>query len=763
MKKIFTFLVAFLATLSGEVWGQSLTFSPEDAATYNESKGVYTVTKSATVTATEATSDVIEFERGVGTKESPIKLTLNEVSFTNEDDPAISTNGNFVEITLKGKNSMKSQIEMDYSASLSINGSGSLTIETSGHDYAIGATSGNDINISDVSISIKGQYGIGGTNIESVSIKNAKIDIALSKSGSTGIEGDNVAIDGSQIEIYPNKTQKNAKGYGIKAESLSIINNSFVSAITKQSSNNDFDRTNWSGIVFESIGYDGNSLGAVYGNATLKKSIKFSDIAGDYNATNDMVFVIPEGSNLTLENGATISSNGAKVCIGKGNEDLKNKITGTFKLYQIDFEKPANWPSDWNEPIDEIELFDQIDKMMQSNPGAYFLNIEVGDKKYAFGRSGTSTSFVPLYISDGDYEMRSYTVAYEGTMTKSYYPERYTDEGVNIPSFIMPEQAVTIKDIEIVEKKYDLNLDYYKWMKVTFYDEDGNKITEAKKDAVVYAVIEIADEIQGVVAMRPMAGNHEEDKDGKWLPTVYLETLKSHDEFLDADDEWKPDYLKTQYELTLKYPACSVFACNYEFKDTQGRVTPTIIRKLPFKGEDGILSNYFEIASYSHPPLWTSAVMVKKNSIQSIGGFPIGIKSGEDLLTWARLAVKYKIAFSTNVYARYSIPPKKQANNYTRDIQIKDVKKVPDFIGSEIESFYLNSEGKLKKDIRLYLSFWYKMRASINLSLGYKYPAILCANRSIYFNPLNWKVYRFYIITLFPSSLIKKILCRFRK
>lgn len=233
--------------------------------------------------------------------------------------------------------------------------------------------------------------------------------------------------------------------------------------------------------------------------------------------------------------------------------------------------------------------------------------------------------------------------------------------------------------------------------------------------------------------------------------------------FLDADDEWKPDYLKTQYELTLKYPACSVFACNYEFKDTQGRVTPTIIRKLPFKGEDGILSNYFEIASYSHPPLWTSAVMVKKNSIQSIGGFPIGIKSGEDLLTWARLAVKYKIAFSTNVYARYSIPPKKQANNYTRDIQIKDVKKVPDFIGSEIESFYLISEGKLKKDIRLYLSFWYKMRASINLSLGYKYPAILCANRSIYFNPLNWKVYRFYIITLFPSSLIKKILCRFRK
>ena len=233
--------------------------------------------------------------------------------------------------------------------------------------------------------------------------------------------------------------------------------------------------------------------------------------------------------------------------------------------------------------------------------------------------------------------------------------------------------------------------------------------------------------------------------------------------FLDADDEWKPEYLQTQYELTLKYPECNVFACNYEFKNTEGKVTPTIIRKLPFEGEDGILSNYFEVASCSHPPLWTSTVMVKKYAIQTIRGFPVGIKSGEDLLTWARLAIKYKIAYSKNVHAQYNIPQKSQSNNYARDIQIEDIKKIPDFIGHEIELFHMNTQGKLKKDICLYLSFWYKMRASINLNLGYKTTAILCTNRSIYFNPLNWKVYTFYILTLFPSFLIRKILCHFRK
>ena len=124
--------------------------------------------------------------------------------------------------------------------------------------------------------------------------------------------------------------------------------------------------------------------------------------------------------------------------------------------------------------------------------------------------------------------------------------------------------------------------------------------------------------------------------------------------FLDADDEWKPTYLETQYQLYQKYPECSVYACNYKFQNTEGRVTPTIIHKLPFQTEDGVLSNYFEVASCSHPPLWTSAVMVKKEAIQSIGGFPIGIKSGEDLLTWARLAVQYQIAYCIGIEAVYN-------------------------------------------------------------------------------------------------------------
>ena len=231
--------------------------------------------------------------------------------------------------------------------------------------------------------------------------------------------------------------------------------------------------------------------------------------------------------------------------------------------------------------------------------------------------------------------------------------------------------------------------------------------------------------------------------------------------FLDADDEWKPEYLATQYHLFQKYPECSVFACNYEFRDVSGKVTPTLIHKLPFVGEDGILSNYFEVASCSHPPICSISVMVKKQVMQAIGGFPVGVKSGEDLLTWARLAYKYKIAFSRRVCACYILPDK--LGNQSRDSHIKDIKQVPDFIGGEIDSFYKRSSGKLKKDIREYLSFWYKMRASINLSLDYRYPALLCSCRSLYYNPCNWKVYLFYILVIMPYPVIKQILSRYRK
>lgn len=213
---------------------------------------------------------------------------------------------------------------------------------------------------------------------------------------------------------------------------------------------------------------------------------------------------------------------------------------------------------------------------------------------------------------------------------------------------------------------------------------------------------------------------------------------------LDADDEWLPDYLASQMELVGKYPQCDVFATNYQFKDTRGRTTPTILRNLPFDGEHGILSNYFEVASSSHPPLWTSTVMARKSAFQSIGGFPGGIKSGEDLLTWARLACRYGIAYDKRALATFNV------EGY--DVKEKP-KRIPaeiDFVGAELAK--LAAEFKPLK-IRHYISHWHKMRSSVYMRLGMRGKSIKEACIGLKYHPVNFKLLAYIAINLLPAKL----------
>ena len=218
--------------------------------------------------------------------------------------------------------------------------------------------------------------------------------------------------------------------------------------------------------------------------------------------------------------------------------------------------------------------------------------------------------------------------------------------------------------------------------------------------------------------------------------------------FLDADDEWKPTYLETQCNLYRKYPDCSVFACNYEFRNADGRVTPTILRRLPFAGEDGILSNYFEVASCSHPPLWTSAVMVRKQAVQAVGGFPVGVRSGEDLLTWARLAVAGKIAFSNRVEAVFILDPSHNVNKKPSRPHDKI-----DLVGINLEQLLLKIDRSRYRDLKMYISLWYKMRTSVSLRMYDATNTWKYGLKSLSYNWLNWKVYMMLVMVLIPKFI----------
>jgi len=216
--------------------------------------------------------------------------------------------------------------------------------------------------------------------------------------------------------------------------------------------------------------------------------------------------------------------------------------------------------------------------------------------------------------------------------------------------------------------------------------------------------------------------------------------------FLDADDEWMPYFLETIFRLRSNYPSCSVFATNYLYGHVDGSFTPTIIRGLQgFLGE-GIFKNYFKVASKSDPPIWSSAVAVTKKAITSIGEFPLGVTFGEDLLTWAKLATNFSIAYSIHPCA-ICWPP---INVHDRPGRFNDL---TDLVGQELGKLIKNVENTEVEGLKEYVAVWHKMRASILLNLGKREMAFKELRKATRLSKMNIKLLLYILIALMPHEL----------
>lgn len=121
--------------------------------------------------------------------------------------------------------------------------------------------------------------------------------------------------------------------------------------------------------------------------------------------------------------------------------------------------------------------------------------------------------------------------------------------------------------------------------------------------------------------------------------------------FLDGDDAWYPDHLERLWALRAAYPGTVAWAMNYHVVDVNGRLTLGV----SMKTEPRLLltpENFFRIASYG-TPVFSSAVAVDRATLQRVGGFPAGVRLGEDLDTWIRLLFAGPIAFDARPGAFY--------------------------------------------------------------------------------------------------------------
>jgi glycosyltransferase involved in cell wall biosynthesis len=216
--------------------------------------------------------------------------------------------------------------------------------------------------------------------------------------------------------------------------------------------------------------------------------------------------------------------------------------------------------------------------------------------------------------------------------------------------------------------------------------------------------------------------------------------------FLDADDEWLLDFLETINRLRTRFSSCSVFATNYLYRNIDGSFMPTIIRGLPTAPWEGVFENYFKVASKSDPPIWSSAVAIRKEAIKSIGGFPVGVTAGEDLLTWAKLALQYKIAYSTHPRAIFCL----RESLWGQPTRIPDP---VDVVGKELERIFDVYKDGEAKGLKEYIARWHQIRASVFLGLGKRKEAICEVKKIAKYSRKNRRLYLFLAIALLPQTI----------
>lgn len=208
--------------------------------------------------------------------------------------------------------------------------------------------------------------------------------------------------------------------------------------------------------------------------------------------------------------------------------------------------------------------------------------------------------------------------------------------------------------------------------------------------------------------------------------------------FLDADDEWTPDYLLTVSEIIKEQKDAELISVGWEVKGGDTAISSTLSRQ--FDNKPGVFD--FLLSDYLLCPVlvWTSAVSIKKALLQNAGNFPANgpWKNGGDVDTWIRCLEQSK----------KNIRAKKILAFYYRDA----VNRVTDYAKNKTDLFcaYDNL-------MRIYKTTKNKkLRKAIRIFINKNIYNILSRHKTIKFKLVGKMFPSFYSLSRIIKILIKK-------
>ena len=109
---------------------------------------------------------------------------------------------------------------------------------------------------------------------------------------------------------------------------------------------------------------------------------------------------------------------------------------------------------------------------------------------------------------------------------------------------------------------------------------------------------------------------------------------------LDADDEWEPTFLERTCAMAEGHAGLVAVFTNLRV-GPRGR---PLLRDVTTT--EGIVDDYFKtLLENDGHGISSSSVLVRRRALDAAGGFPEGVRMGEDLDTWARLAWTGRIGY----------------------------------------------------------------------------------------------------------------------
>lgn len=225
---------------------------------------------------------------------------------------------------------------------------------------------------------------------------------------------------------------------------------------------------------------------------------------------------------------------------------------------------------------------------------------------------------------------------------------------------------------------------------------------------------------------------------------------------IDADDEWRPGHVGFFRRARALQPEAILLSSGYCFQRGEARWDARVAIP-PHKGPVARLTDYFDTAAQGSPPVCSSSAFACRAALRAVGGFPAGVRSGEDLLTWARLAMRGPVAVGHEVTAVFHLQDRQAGGGSLRRLP-SDLERV----GVELRRLLVDADPAASRGVRRYLRQFHLGAASQWVRVPDRAQAFRELSRAARLGAWRPKLFALALMAALPASLVRAVYARRR-